>query len=84
MEDYRDATGYEIQGFAKPSEDEGITAILNSATNEVLTNAPYYIFTPFGSTLQSYVNSVFNPVKEKVKENAQLGKYPFKLDTCCR
>ena len=73
MEDYRDATGYEIQGFAKPSEDEGITAILNSATNEVLTNAPYYIFTPFGSTLQSYVNSVFNPVKEKVKENAQLG-----------
>lgn len=73
MENYRDATGYEIQDFAKPNEDSGLIGVLNSATNEVLTNAPYYVFTPFGSSLQSYINSVFAPIKETAKDSAQIG-----------
>lgn len=73
MDDYRNATGYEIQGFADSNEDSGISEMLNTATNEVLTNAPYYIFTPFGSSLQSYINGVFNPIKEKATQSAELG-----------
>ncbi|RZV12754.1 hypothetical protein D3M61_11405 [Aliarcobacter butzleri] len=66
LEEFRNQSGYDIQGFAKPEEVGGITGLINSATYEVLTNAPYYAFVPFADNILKYINRVFNPVKESI------------------
>ncbi|MFX4232665.1 hypothetical protein ACOL24_02275 [Aliarcobacter butzleri] len=66
LEEFRNQSGYDIQGFAKPEEVGGITGVINSATYEVLTNAPYYAFIPFSDNLLNYINRVFNPIKESI------------------
>lgn len=83
LEEFRNRSGYDIQGFAKPEEVGGITGIINSATYEVLTNAPYYAFVPFADNMLNYINRVFNPVKESISAfgsgvGALVSLIPFK------
>ena len=83
MEEFRNQSGYDIQGFAKPEEVGGITGVINSATYEVLTNAPYYAFVPFADNMLNYINRVFNPVKESMSAfssgvGAIISLIPFK------
>jgi hypothetical protein len=83
MEEFRNQSGFDIQGFAKPEEVGGITGIINSATYEVLTNAPYYAFVPFADNMLNYINRVFNPVKESISAfgsgvGAIISLIPFK------
>lgn len=83
MEEFRNQSGFDIQGFAKPEEVGGITGIINSATYEVLTNAPYYAFVPFADNMLNYINRVFNPVKESLSAlgsgvGAIISLIPFK------
>lgn len=83
LEEFRNQSGYDIQGFAKPEEVGGITGVINSATYEVLTNAPYYAFVPFADNMLNYINRVFNPVKESMSAfssgvGAIISLIPFK------
>lgn len=83
LEEFRNQSGYDIQGFAKPEEVGGITGVINSATYEVLTNAPYYAFIPFSDNMLNYINRVFNPVKESISAfgsgvGALISLIPFK------
>ena len=83
LEEFRNQSGYDIQGFAKPEEVGGITGVINSATYEVLTNAPYYAFIPFADNMLNYINRVFNPVKESISAfgsgvGAIISLIPFK------
>lgn len=83
MEEFRNQSGFDIQGFAKPEEVGGITGVINSATYEVLTNAPYYAFVPFADNMLNYINRVFNPVKESMSAfgsgvGAIISLIPFK------
>ena len=83
LEEFRNQSGYDIQGFAKPEEVGGITGVINSATYEVLTNAPYYAFIPFADNMLNYINRVFNPVKESMSAfgsgvGAIISLIPFK------
>lgn len=83
MEEFRNQSGFDIQGFAKPEEVAGITGVINSATYEVLTNAPYYAFVPFADNMLNYINRVFNPVKESMSAfssgvGAIISLIPFK------
>lgn len=83
LEEFRNQSGYDIQGFAKPEEVGGITGVINSATYEVLTNAPYYAFIPFSDNMLNYINRVFNPVKESIGAigsgvGALISLIPFK------
>lgn len=83
LEEFRNQSGYDIQGFAKPEEVGGITGVINLATYEVLTNAPYYAFIPFSDNMLNYINRVFNPVKESIGAigsgvGALISLIPFK------
>ena len=64
MEEFRNQTGYEIQGFAKGEDVGGVQGMVNVAVNDVLTNAPYYAFVPFADNILNYINRAFNPIKQ--------------------
>lgn len=65
LEKYRNQTGYEIPDFAKPESSGGVEGMVNVAINEVITNAPYYMFLPFANDVMYYATSVFAPIANK-------------------
>lgn len=65
LEQYRNQSGYEIPDLAKSESAGGLEGMVNVAVNEVLTNAPYYMFLPFADNVMKYATSSFAPIKNK-------------------
>ena len=78
MKDYRKQTGYDVQGFAEQDDEGWIEGAINGAINEVLTNAPYFIFLPFSDNIQNQIDRKFMPIADKLEASAKGAGAIFK------
>lgn len=82
LSEFRNQSGYEIQGFAHSDSDGTGAGMIGGAINDVLTNAPVYMLFPFSNQLQTYVNQAFKPLRETADVvisgiSMFVGKFPF-------